>query len=294
MPTEFANVARATVEKLAQYSPFASESSGTTKGIKAAATTVATEAAKGASDVMRRPLSSNSSSTVTPSNQSQSSSASATITSTARSRTRNLRPHSPFASKTPYTTKATKAANATTLNHTPSTPGSAAQHPRTTTTKATPAPKTFRAVPRKPKSPPTFDPFPRLPLELREQIYLQATLAHNRSSFTTRIYADAARNQHGILHLKICLPPVCFTARVEGRIAAAVLVRYATFYLYRNDDVDVMREWLGKWRLGGVCHLEVFPSVNYREKRVGRDVEFMVGCEGLQNLRTYFPFSFYI
>jgi hypothetical protein len=38
----------------------------------------------------------------------------------------------------------------------------------------------------------------------------------------------------------------------------------------------------------------VFPSVNYREKRVGRDVEFMVGCEGLQNLRTYFPFSFYI
>jgi hypothetical protein len=148
--------------------------------------------------------------------------------------------------------------------------------------------------PKAPSSPPTFHPFPRLPLELREQIYLQATLAHNRSSFTTRIYADAARNQHGILHLKICLPPVCFTARVEGRIAAAVLVRYATFYLYRNDDVDVMREWLGKWRLGGVCHLEVFPSVNYREKRVGRDVEFMVGCEGLQNLRTYFPFFFYI
>jgi hypothetical protein len=138
-----------------------------------------------------------------------------------------------------------------------------------------------------PSSPPTFHPFPHLPLELREQIYLDAILTHNPSSFSDRIYADSTRSQqHGITDLKNCMPSVCFTNESEGRIAAAVFVRYATFYMYRDSDVDVMREWLEKWGLKTIMCVEVFPSANYRKGGLGRDVEFLRACKGLQTVRN--------
>jgi hypothetical protein len=139
--------------------------------------------------------------------------------------------------------------------------------------------------PKAPLSPPTFHPFPRLPLELREQIYLDAILAHNPSSFSDRIYADSTRSQqHGITHLKNCMPSVCFTNESEGRIAAAVFVRYATFYMYRDSDVDVMRAWLGTWALKTIMCVEVFPSANYRKGGLGRDVGFLRSCNSLQTV----------
>jgi hypothetical protein len=139
--------------------------------------------------------------------------------------------------------------------------------------------------PKAPSSPPTFHPFPRLPLELREQIYLDAILTHNPSSFSDRIYADSTRSQHrGITHFKNCLPAMCFTNKSEGRIAAAVFVRYATFYMYRDEDVDTMQEWLGTWGLKTIMCVEIFLSANYRKGGLGRDVEFLRSCKGLQTV----------
>jgi hypothetical protein len=147
--------------------------------------------------------------------------------------------------------------------------------------------------PKAPASPPTFHPFPRLPLELREQIYLDAILTHNPSSFSDRIYADSTRSQQrGITHLKNCLPGICFTNKSEGRIAAAVFVRYATFYMYRDEDVDTMQEWLGTWGLKTIMCVEVFPSANHRKDGLARDVEFLRACKGLQTVRNCHTKSF--
>jgi hypothetical protein len=53
-----------------------------------------------------------------------------------------------------------------------------------------------------------------------------------------------------------------------------------------------MKTRAGKWELQSVCHIEMFPSVNYREGGFAKDMEFMRRCEGLRIVCTPFPSSF--
>jgi hypothetical protein len=267
MAPEYANITRARIRNLKPFYLFAATPHSDQH--RSPAITVTTSAAKATTKNL--PFSS-SSKQITPSFSAQGPRSNAT---TAAQATKVV----PATQVAGAATKGPKAPSSS-----PSTLSRQTQLPSLVTPSATKA-AYKEPEPKAPSSPPTFHHFPRLPLELREQIYLDAILAHNPSSFSDRIYTDSTRSQQrGITHLKNCLPPVCFTNQSEGRIAAAMFVRYATFYMYRDSDVDVMRAWLGTWGLKTIMYVEVFPSANYRKGGLGRDVEFLRGCKGLQTV----------
>jgi hypothetical protein len=139
-----------------------------------------------------------------------------------------------------------------------------------------------------------FRKFTSLPFEIRMIIYEHAM--RQGGHFSQPTYVDPSTNHASYISStrSNCLPNVCFTNKVENRVATSVFIQHATFHMSKWADAATMASWLSNIQEHGnafrsVRNIELSYIPSSWPMGFSKHFELLRQCPGLRQLTLAIP-----